>query len=332
MSVYAPMVGMFWRTLEIHGVDPRGLIDADVYRPDAPSLSDMRVSAERYFRLQERVFGLLRHPDIGLRMARQIHPSFLGPLGYAWLASSSLRTAIYRARRYWRMFNERAGIEITEGNGELRASYHVFTNHAFPFELADMQYGSLLMICRWNAGQNFCPARLQLRRPEPANPSRWNEFFGVTVEFGCEGDLFVIDQSSARRKLTGSNPMLVSAHEDLIRRLLQSLHQSELERHVQSIIIDQLPSGMISETSVAETLGLSRRSLHRRLQREGTSFRPLLEEVRRKLAKEYLADPEYSVTDISFLLGFAETSAFSRAFRRWFGCAPSHYRSRQASR
>jgi AraC-like DNA-binding protein len=95
------------------------------------------------------------------------------------------------------------------------------------------------------------------------------------------------------------------------------------------VIIDKLPSGEVSQDQVAPSLNMSARSLQRRLKSLGTTFRRLLDETRRELAESYIDDVETDLTEIAFLLGFSEHSAFSRAFKRWTGSAPSELRRKR---
>jgi AraC-like DNA-binding protein len=99
-----------------------------------------------------------------------------------------------------------------------------------------------------------------------------------------------------------------------------------LAEQVRAVLIEQL-AGEVSPALVAAALGMSGRSLQRRLKDFGTSYAELLEETRRELACAYLRSHTYSVTEIAFLLGFDDSSAFARAFRRWTGDTPSGFRS-----
>ena len=91
--------------------------------------------------------------------------------------------------------------------------------------------------------------------------------------------------------------------------------------------MDQLPSGAVSEVSVAQALNMTTRTLHRKLVEKGISFRFLLTNVRKELVQRYINEPAYSITEISFLLGYNDTSAFSRAFKRWHGQSPTQART-----
>jgi AraC-like DNA-binding protein len=99
---------------------------------------------------------------------------------------------------------------------------------------------------------------------------------------------------------------------------------------VQALLVERLSSGEPDPEAVARALGMSLRSLQRRLEDEGTSFKEVLAATRRELACDYLQGGRTSVTEVTFLLGFADTSSFARAFRRWTGESPSEWRERAA--
>jgi AraC-like DNA-binding protein len=92
------------------------------------------------------------------------------------------------------------------------------------------------------------------------------------------------------------------------------------------VMIDMLPSGGITDEKIAEHLNMSERSLQRRLKEAGTTFRTILERVRKDLASTYVHDPDIELVEVAFLLGFSDQSAFSRAFKRWTGNTPSEFR------
>jgi AraC-like DNA-binding protein len=123
---------------------------------------------------------------------------------------------------------------------------------------------------------------------------------------------------------------VLKAHaEDLLRRLKATQTTSGIVEH---LLVTGLPEGRCDIESVAKRLGVSRQTLYRRLKAESTVFQELLDGVRRDLAARYFRDPELTVNDVALMLGFSESSAFHRAFRRWFGVGPKTYRQRQQGR
>jgi AraC-like DNA-binding protein len=122
--------------------------------------------------------------------------------------------------------------------------------------------------------------------------------------------------------LPTANPVLLRVNEQVLTDYLARLERSEVTVQVQAKLIQLLPSGEVDESSIARALNLSLRSMQRKLKARGVSFRKLLDDTRRQLAEQYLKDSTLSVSEIAYLLGFAEVSSFSRAFRRWTGHAP----------
>ena len=128
------------------------------------------------------------------------------------------------------------------------------------------------------------------------------------------------------RKLTGSNDELAQLNEHVVVRYLAHSEKEDIVNRVKAKIIEELADGTVTEASVAESLHMTPRNMHRRLQKEDTSFKVLLTEVRQDLARQYIKDRSKTLTEISFLLGFSEVSSFSRAYKGWTGQPPSEAR------
>ena len=126
--------------------------------------------------------------------------------------------------------------------------------------------------------------------------------------------------------LPSSNPKLADLNDQVMIDYLAELDQDNLAQRVKAAILDQLPSGNVTDESVSRVLYMSARKLQRQLESAGTTFYTLLNETRKDLAKKFLSDQDTSITEIAYLLGFSESSAFSRAFKRWMGVSPSQYR------
>lgn len=326
MTIFAPLVGMLWRTIEAYGIDPRRVINESLYQPGSGVRMSERIAYSTYEKMEIKASQLINDPAVGLRAAEYLHPSHLGALGHAWMASSSLRTAIERARRFSRMYHEQIELLISDECDAMKVEYRLRHQSALPELLADSQLASLLALCRLNFGKSLRPAFVRMQRSPPSNPKPWHEFFGMEVQFNQSENCLALWNRDANKRLTGSNPMLVSLHEDVIKRQIAELDRSDILNRTLVVIMDQLPSGGVSEVSVAKDLNLTVRTLRRKLREQGIGFRSLLTNVRKELVRRYIDDPSYSVTEISFLLGYTDTSAFSRAFRRWNGTSPTEAR------
>jgi AraC-like DNA-binding protein len=124
------------------------------------------------------------------------------------------------------------------------------------------------------------------------------------------------------------NRLGAHANERVIGDYLAELRGTGVAVRVRSRLIDELPSGGVNEIQVAAAQHMSRRTLQRKLRDEGTSYARELDGVRRELAERFIRDRSLTLSEITYLLGFAEISSFSRSFKRWTGIAPSAYRHR----
>lgn len=332
MSIYAPLVGNLWLTLESYGVDPCEVIGESIYRPGRPSAENDRIHFQDYDSILARAASRVPDPAIGLRAAEYIHPSHLGALGHAWLASSTLRSAILRAQQYSRMYNERLEMHVQELPDRLSVSYRLQTSLPRLHEVGDANPAILLKLCRINFGRELRPVDVELQRPEPDDPSPWLNYFGPNVRFGGRENRLSISARDADTPLTGSNEELVALHEEVIRRYLLKLDKSSILNRARYSIIEHLPTGRITEEELAGRLNISKRTLHRKLRENGETFRSLVRQVRTGLAEHYIGNDKYSMTEIAFLLGFSDTSSFTRAFRAWFGVSPSKRREEIAGK
>jgi len=327
LTIYAAGLGTLWRVLESYGFDPRSVIGESDFSPGGQAPTGQRVSFERFDTLRTAAADLIGDPLIGLRSADHIHPSHFGALGFAWIASSSLLTGIWRVVRYGRMFNERETWSVVEGPAELELTAVLDPAVQRPDEVGDSLIAGMTALCRLNYGQDLNPERVTLTRPAPEDPGPWFSFFRCPVVFGSDGNRLVLSMKKATKFLPGSDPQIVALLERVIERSLASLDRDDIVNRARVEIVEQLPSGDVSEQSVAKALCMSKRTLHRRLRERGETFRSVLAGVRKELVQGYICDSSLDLTEIAFLLGYSDSSAFSRAFRRWFGRSPSQARA-----
>jgi len=327
MTIFAPLLGILWRTLEAYGIDPREVIKGNVYQPDGVFRLSDRVSRSAYNECLKKATEMINDPAVGLESAKYLHPSHLGALGHAWLASPTLKDAIERGQRFSRMYDEEVKILIAEEPGILKVAYHVDASGPIVDMVMDSNLACLFKLYRLNFGDTLKPVYVHMRRSPDTRP--WDDLFGVNVQFGQAENCLAIRLEDATKQLIGSDPMLVAIHEDVIKRQIAELDRSDILNRTLAAIMEQLPSGDVNEISVANALNMTTRTMHRKLCEKGLSFRSLLTRARKELVKRYLDEPAYSITEISFLLGYTDTSAFSRAFRRWYGMSPTQSRQCQ---
>jgi AraC-like DNA-binding protein len=326
MSVFAPALGALWKQLEGYGIDPEPLFREQGIDPELMFDSGARVPLDRYQRLDLKAAEMSGDPFFGLKGADYFRPAHLGALGFAWLASSSLRTAFERLARYSRLIQEKLTVELLEEGPVFRVRIDAQLPVMNARIREEGQLAAIMKMSRIIAGKEFCPAKVCFRQSQPQDTSFHYELFRCPIEFESEHTEFVVQIADLDRRLTGSNDQLAKLNEHIVVKYLAHVEKADIVNRVKAAIIDGLSNGAVTETSVAGELHTTPRNLHRKLQKEGTSFKLLLTDVRKELALQYIQDRSKTLTEISFLLGFSEVSSFSRAFKGWTGRPPSEAR------
>ena len=326
----ATMGQVFYRLVELNGINPQGFmqqvgIDTEVFR-DPKARLPIRLG-DAAFTLAE---SLISDPAFALRAAECWHPSNLGPMGYAWLSSGSLSTALKRLVRYSSVLGSQYSDYLVEEAGGLRYVFdHGRGNVPIGLSLTDFSLSVIMGMCRMNFGSKLHPAEVTLRRTAPANPTPWLDFFGCDVQFGAKEDSFLLDHRSVEMPLASGNQELAATFDVILSNQLAALSKTDLRTRCKVLLLKQLTSGDPSEELLASQVQMSSRTLQRKLGELGLTYGQVLAETRYELAQRYLDDPKRSVTEITFLLGFSEHSAFTRAFKRWSGKAPTVYQTQQ---
>lgn len=326
MSVFAPVLGALWRQLEGYGIDPEPLFRQEGVDPEALFDAGARVDAQHSQRLYHLAAELAGDPLFGLKTAEYIRPAHLGALGFAWLASQSLRKGFERLSRYARVIQERLSIRLDEDEDSLCITIDPHVPAPDEAIREDMQLAALVTFCRIIASRHFNPACVYFQHPAPADAGLYYELFRCPIEFDSKETRLAVALADVDRRLTGANDELAQMNEHIVVKYLAHAAREDIVNRTKAAIIDGLPSGSASENAVAESLHMTPRNLHRKLQKEDTSFKQLLTEVRRELAAQYIQDRSKTLTEISYLLGFSEVSSFSRAFKGWTGKPPSEAR------
>lgn len=315
-----------WKMIESYGIDPAPLFAAEGIELRLPIRPGTRVDSGRIDRIRARAAEMSADPAFGLRAATHAHPSHYGALGYAWLASTTIRRGMECLHRYVRVLNDQARIELTQQHGVLVVHISVAEESVNRAARDDGQVAALMALCRMNAGPAFRPAWVGFTHPEPADPSPYKQLFDCPLRWECACSEFAVTTEDADRMLPSANPLLEQMNEHVVIKRLAQIEKADTVSRARAVIMEQLPSGKLTDETVAEALHVTSRTLHRRLKDQGRSFRDLLKEVRQELAAQYIGDDTLTLTEITFLLGFSEMSSFSRAFRNWNGISPSEAR------
>ncbi|WP_165839967.1 AraC family transcriptional regulator [Motiliproteus coralliicola] len=268
---------------------------------------------------------------LGLRVADYVKPTTFHALGYAMLASGTLREAFKRLESYFTIVSDAGTLVFEEGEPECRLLLQRSSNEAgrpvASDQALDAFVASILGICRDLHQPDFAPLRVELGRAQPAKIAPYESLFDCPVTFGMPATNLYFSTSELDQPLPTANAELAVQSDKVVRDYLSRLQLEDVVGLVKAKVIDMLPDSEPSQERVADALHLSLRSLQRKLSQAGTSYTQVLEGVRHELAEQYLQQSHLSVSEICFMLGFASLSSFSRAFKRWTGVSPAHYRA-----
>jgi len=324
-TFFAPGLGLMIKIAESYALDPLpimrqfGIKDAMVADPN------IRLPLKQVLAFYGEIAERIDDPNFGLSAAQFWHPSQMGALGYAWMTSETLRTALMRLARFGKVLNDTVNILLKESEGNLSLVLE-FANEITPAFRIDAAMAMLLSMLRVNAGTSFHPKEVTFSHPPPTDSGAFYALFQCPVAFASPANSLSISIADADKFRSCSNRQLAVLHDQLLIETMAKLDKENIVGRVEASIVTELASGLLSEALVAKKLHMTERTLQRRLKEQKTSFTLLLNKLRVELANNYVNDSSLSLSEISFLLGFSEMSSFSHAFKRWTGQSPSNYR------
>jgi len=312
------------RTLDARAIDSRAVFaEAGVDR-DHVKHAGARVPTASMARLWDRAAVHARDPSLGLHTAEHLHPTMYHALSFLFFASGSLLQALNQLIRYQRVIVTAARISMRRTAEAYEFSWR---NHPAISPYAVDGFGaSVVQLCRMLSASPLAPLHVELSRHTPRYPQEYEQFYGCSVAYHAATSVIHFPRGALEETITSGNRELFETNERLVQQYLDRLASSEIINLVHATILDGLGGGDIGEAAVAGTLNMSLRSFQRTLQRQGTSFREILEAAREQTARDLVTRTELAIGDISYRLGYRNPTNFSAAFRRWTGASPSAYR------
>lgn len=327
-SILASAGRMLWRYLEAHKVDADALFKRCGLDPALIHESRSRYSYRQLCSAFVDAAAITQNDNIGLEFAKHYSPLDLNALGVTFLSSATLLDACQRLRRYEAIVNSSLAFSIAESPDSLDLMSVV---PDVPDDAAriieDARSSVLLDLCRKALDKSLDPVEVAFTYPEPKSTGDHFGVFRCPLKFSQPESKISFNIEDARRPFTAINRELALNGDQILEGMITELKQSDIISQVKRAIIDELPSGSPSEEAIASRVFVSSRTLQRRLADEGTNFRTLTLEVRRQLAQKYIADKSMPLAEVSYMLGFSDTSSFSRAFKQWTGNSPAIFRN-----
>jgi len=315
--------------LKSAGVEVAPLLKRAGLTPEVIADSEERLSVRSQVALLDEAAVALKDDGLGFTLAREFDPRELGLLYYVMASSQTLGDALKRVARYSKITNDAVVVGYREGNRlTISLSYSGVPRHSDRHQIEFCMF-AVFRLCRVLTGQNLVPQHFWISHHRSGANSEMARFVGTKVEFGADKDEFHLTLDARELPLihadTHLNDLLLKYCEAALadRRGDMSQFRTRVENEISSL----LPHGRVLVEDVARNIGMSERTLARKLSDEGLNFTEILQQLRRDLAVRYLDDRKLHVSKIAWLLGFNEVSAFTHAFKRWTGKTPREMRT-----
>lgn len=324
--IAAPVARFMVDTLTLAGLGGRslcaeaGLDLALLGEPEA------RLPSSAVYRLYELATERFADPDFGLRAFETVDLGVFGEVGYVMMSSQTLKDALEHLVHFSSLLHTGICVSLSREGDAYRLSCRLRQAEAVPRQIWDAGAAALLGFCGLLLGRQPRVLQLEWMHAEPEDTGRYLRLFGQGLRFGAPANALLFARDDLEQPLRTANQTLERLHEDLARARLAALGDSSCVVRVRELILQSLADGAPRLEDIAERMCVSKRTLQRALDREGTQFKELLNDVRRQQARFYLRHSGHSLQEVAYLLGFCEHSSFYRACTHWFGMTPGQYR------
>jgi len=326
LSTPSSWVKAIAETLAEQGVDASAVLDDLGMDYHLLNDKDARYWQDDITRLWHRSVELTDDSLIGLKVGAHIHMTSYPTIGYSLMSCKNLLESCERLFRYQQLLAEGFHFSFLKEGEEYCLSFDILPCQLAPsIQAIDATIASFLTFVRWVTGQRILPLRASLKRDRPPVLVDYEAIFSCPIKFEDSKNSLYFSVADMALLLPTADETISKIHDANANRYLEQLIGGEFSTKVRHILIECLPSGEPKQEQVALALNISNSTLKRRLLTENTSFKVLLDHTREQLAVAYLENRELTLTEITYLLGFSESSAFNRAFKRWKGVSPKQW-------
>jgi AraC-like DNA-binding protein len=312
------------------GVDVEALLRQAHLTPREIKNKDIPLGVKNQIKFVDLVANATSDPLLGFRLAYSFDLREIGLLYYVIASAETLLGSLQRVARYSDVANEGIDLEVKKGEVlRLRLHYSGVARHSDVHQI-EFWMASVVRICRKVIGTNLKPIELRIAHNRRKQVPEIEKLLRCAVKTGSDFDEIVFSRESGKYPIVTADPYLNQLCARLCEETLARLGKkaSTLKVKVENAIAVLLPHGEMHFDAVATELGMSGRTLARRLASEGQSFSGILDGLRSALARRYLAESDMSISEIAWLLGYSEVANFTHAFNRWTGTSPRTERAK----
>jgi AraC-like DNA-binding protein len=270
----------------------------------------------------------LPDPHLGLHLGERVRPRATNVVTYLGMSSRTLREGLERLIRYQRIIAGGARLQLRDEGAQTFVRIE-FGSQELPATRDEIDFWAVVLMkfSRWITDLDIALREVRFAYPRPEDTSERERIFDCCPRFDAGESGLLMASAHLSRPSIHANPEIARAHEQFAEAYLAGLDDASTTRQLRELLVSLLERGPLDLQTVASRLHMSARTLQRRLRDEGTSYREVVDELRRDVALNQLRSTDTPIEEITYLIGFSELSPFYRAFRRWTGQTPVEYRS-----
>ncbi|HSX50117.1 MAG TPA: AraC family transcriptional regulator [Cellvibrio sp.] len=317
---------LIWKYLQQEQLDAAAIFKQAGLDVALLSDNNARYPVTGMYKLWRAAVAATNDHAFGFRVGKEWSSTTFNALGFAWLASSSLKEALYRLQRYSKLVNNGLVTQFYRSENVYIFKFDTHDDHALIHPCArDAWLTAIIKMIRLLVGEEFKPEEILLSGDNYERSGAMENYIGCPLIYQQPINHIVLAAAICEQQLLTADPELALLSEQLLMTRLQQVDNT-ITSQVRRIIHQELPNGELSEQVVADRLHMSSRSLQRKLNDEQTSYQLLLTDERKNLALSYIRSSQLSLNEIGYLLGFNNQANFTRAFKSWFSQSPTDYR------
>lgn len=329
-TVSISVLSQILRYLESRSVDIHDFMKLIGIEFDMLKNPDQRIPVERYIIVEDTAARVTKDPCFGLHMGQFTEAGNWSILGYMMMNCRTVLEAFQKFSRYSSIVGnliqcstsvekDSVVIKLSEPLDAPKISKHCYEGY----------FSSLISLARGVSGESIAPIEVALASYKSELIEEYRKVFGDTVRYGQGDNYMIMDIRVANTQVLHPNENLLQYFESYAQEFLAEIEATNSYTYrTKKLILSYLTSENLTVKGIAQELSISGRTLQANLRNEGTEFSLLLQQTREQLAKKYLC-ADYSIEDITYLLGFSEPSVFRKAFKKWVGITTKEYRERE---
>jgi AraC-like DNA-binding protein len=329
IEVSAGMAASILKCAAQRGVDAAPIARACHLDPDDFGQVSRKVSLPNLCRLLETLAALTSDPYFGLHAGAAFEKGSSGVLGYALMHAPTAQHAVELIRDCFPRVDKATQYNVLQDETETRIEWRLSPLIVRRSQYTDLAFAAVIAHFRSILGPGFARVKAEIETERPKNPNIYKDIIARQIRFSAQSNVIIIPNSELDRVNPDSDPRLFAILRDQLETLPEdSAHGHETVQRIRRIVEHSLGGKLPTLPELAARIGMSERTLQRRLAEAETSVNEIIDESRHDLAEQLLLETDLPLSQIGERLGFSAPSAFTRSASRWFGMSPSKLRRR----